>query len=91
MKAFTQFSLKSLSVLIIFLLAQFEQVYSQTYTMTNGGSISACSGTFFDPGGTGNYTYSNAGTSYSNHKGWLKGLFYVWIMPQGMANLLSIS
>ena len=32
----------------------------------------------------------NAGTSYSNHKGWLKDLFHIWVMPHGMANLLSI-
>ena len=28
--------------------------FAQTYNMTNG-NVSACSGTFYDPGGTGNY------------------------------------
>lgn len=31
------------------------QVQSQTITMTNGGNDQTCSGTFYDPGGTGNY------------------------------------
>src|SRR5574343_144817 len=39
-------------ILLPFLL--FGQAMAQTYTMNNG-SISACSGTFYDPGGTGNY------------------------------------
>ena len=29
---------------------------AQTYTMTDGGSITACSGTLLDPGGTGDYS-----------------------------------
>lgn len=28
---------------------------SQTYNISSGGSVSTCSGTFYDPGGTGNY------------------------------------
>jgi len=35
------------------------------YTMTNGGSISACSGTFYDPGGTGNYSGGTSDWTYT--------------------------
>lgn len=40
-------------------------VVSQTYTMSNGGSISSCSGTFLDPGGAGNYTGGNSDWTYT--------------------------
>lgn len=43
---------------LVFLYSTFVAgtLQAQTYTMSNGGNISACSGTFMDPGGTGNYT-----------------------------------
>ena len=40
---------------IFFIFSMFSISFAQTYTMTNGTSISTCSGTFYDPGGTGNY------------------------------------
>src|SRR5690625_3486854 len=42
------------SLLLIFIFTY--QGHAQTITMTNGGSDQVCSGTFYDPGGTGNYT-----------------------------------
>ncbi|MEN9998258.1 MAG: hypothetical protein RI922_1248, partial [Bacteroidota bacterium] len=41
-------------ILILLPILFFGRAMAQTYTMTNG-SISACSGTFYDPGGTGTY------------------------------------
>jgi len=41
-------------ILILLPILFFGKAMAQTYTMGNG-SISACSGTFYDPGGTGNY------------------------------------
>jgi hypothetical protein len=41
-------------ILILLPILFFGRAMAQTYTMGNG-SISACSGTFYDPGGTGNY------------------------------------
>lgn len=35
------------------------QLKAQSITMTNGGNNQTCSGTFYDPGGTGNYSYSS--------------------------------
>jgi hypothetical protein len=37
---------------------------TQTFTMTSGGNASSCSGTVYDPGGTGNYA-SNANVTYT--------------------------
>lgn len=41
------------SLLLIFIFTY--QGHAQTITMTNGGNDQTCSGTFYDPGGTGNY------------------------------------
>lgn len=38
---------------------------AQTYNMSNGGSASTCSGTFYDPGGTANYTSGNSTWNYT--------------------------
>jgi hypothetical protein len=40
--------------LLILLVFQFEICWSQNYNMSNG-TVSTCSGTFYDSGGTGNY------------------------------------
>ena len=32
----------------------------------------------------------NAGRTYSNEKGWFKDLFYMWLVRNGIANLLSL-
>src|SRR5690554_911015 len=45
------------SLLLIFIFTY--QGHAQTITMTNGGSDQVCSGTFYDPGGTGNYSYTS--------------------------------
>lgn len=43
-------------LLLIFSIFQFNNSFAQSYSMTNGGSIVACSGTFYDSGGAaGNY------------------------------------
>jgi len=36
------------------------QITAQTINMTNGGNSSVCGGTFYDPGGTGNYSGGNS-------------------------------
>lgn len=46
-------SLKILATTI--LLFGFAHLYSQTYLISDGGTINTCSGTIYDPGGTGNY------------------------------------
>src|SRR5690554_1088453 len=44
-------------VSIILLMFSFStQVTAQSINMTDGGNSTVCSGTFFDPGGTGNYS-----------------------------------
>src|SRR5690554_6624973 len=44
-------------VSIILLMFSFStQVNAQNINMTNGGNSTVCSGTFYDPGGTGNYS-----------------------------------
>lgn len=40
-------------------------LFSQSFTMSNGGSASSCSGNFFDPGGTGNYSSENSTWTYT--------------------------
>lgn len=32
----------------------------------------------------------NSGTTFSNEKGWYKGLFHVWLVRNGIVNLLSL-
>ena len=44
---------KCLYSIILFIVSA--PIFSQTYTMTNNGSASTCSGIFLDPGGAGNY------------------------------------
>lgn len=50
--------------IVAFLLTS-SLVFSQTFTMSNGGSASSCSGTFLDPGGSGNYTSGNSTWNYT--------------------------
>jgi hypothetical protein len=45
-------------LLCLFVGMQSNCVHAQTYTMTNG-SLNACTGTFLDPGGSGNYLNSS--------------------------------
>lgn len=51
------------SVLLLIVLTEIKSTSAQTYTMTNG-SVSTCSGTFLDPGGTSNYPH-NANYTYT--------------------------
>ena len=32
----------------------------------------------------------NVGTTFSDEKGWYKGLFHMWLVRNGIANLLSL-
>ena len=41
------------------------QFFAQNYTMSNGGSISQCSGTFLDPGGASNYSGGSSTWTYT--------------------------
>jgi len=47
------------------IILTFGTSYSQTFTMTDGGSASSCAGTFYDPGGTGNYPDANSTWTYT--------------------------
>lgn len=38
---------------------------AQSFNMSNGGSASSCTGTFYDPGGTGNYTSGTSTWTYT--------------------------
>lgn len=49
-------NLKKIFTLVVALFSTIS-LYSQNYNMTNG-NVSTCSGTFYDNGGTGNYTSS---------------------------------
>lgn len=40
-------------------------IVAQSYTMTNGGNTTSCSGVFFDPGGSGNYTGETSDWTYT--------------------------
>lgn len=50
---------------MLFTLTFASSFFSQTYTMSNGGSASSCSGTFYDPGGTGNYSGGSSNWTYT--------------------------
>jgi gliding motility-associated-like protein len=49
----------------LFAINTFTLVFSQNIIMTNGGSSSACSGTFLDPGGTSNYSGQSSIWTYT--------------------------
>lgn len=51
--------------LLLFFILQFEQIQAQTFTMSNGGSSSSCTGTFLDPGGAGNYAGGSSDWTYT--------------------------
>lgn len=52
-------------IIIVVLFTFSLQTQAQTFTMTNGGNADACSGTFYDPGGTGNYSYTSTTIVYT--------------------------
>lgn len=57
--------MRSFILSIFTLLLTSSLLFSQSYNMSNGGSASTCSGTFYDPGGTGNYTSGNSTWTYT--------------------------
>ena len=48
-----------LEIMLLLLTLQWETVQGQSYTMSDGQTITTCSGTFYDPGGP-NSNYSNS-------------------------------
>lgn len=50
---------------ILAILLTSSLTFSQTFTMTDGGSASSCTGTFLDPGGAGNYPNANSTWTYT--------------------------
>ena len=51
--------------LFVFVLVQNSVLQAQTFTMSNGGSTSSCTGTFLDPGGAGNYAGGSSDWTYT--------------------------
>ncbi|HNV95855.1 MAG TPA: hypothetical protein PKG63_05225, partial [Bacteroidales bacterium] len=50
--------MKKFTLTLSFLIFSFILIFAQTYTINTGGTISTCSGTFYDSGG-GSGTYQN--------------------------------
>ena len=61
----TFISLRLIATIFLLSFLPFSGIYSQTYNLTNGGSISSCSGTFYDPGGAGNYAGGTSDWTYT--------------------------
>src|SRR5690554_2033478 len=54
-----------LAMTLLFLFLGMNILHAQNYNMTNGGSISTCSGTFYDSGGSGGDYGSNETLVYT--------------------------
>jgi len=52
-------AMKNITLTLLFLIFSSIFVFSQTYLISSGGTVSTCSGTFYDSGGSSG-TYQNS-------------------------------